>query len=176
MAALVTVFGDGGGGAGGTGTGGGGAGNTDRDCLALAMYWEARSEGVPGMEAVGWVVLNRLASGDYPGTACEVVRQGGVQPPCQFSFWCDGRRDTPDERQSWAVALDTAERLLTDPPADPTGGATLFHRTDVRPAWAQRLERTGRIGRHLYYRDGHDQAAGDPRAAAARRLARAGPP
>lgn len=40
------------------------------------MYWEARSEGRPGMEAVGWEVLNRVASAEYPGTVCEVVREG----------------------------------------------------------------------------------------------------
>src|SRR5512138_1998327 len=52
-------------------------------CLALAMYFEARTEGPEGMRAVGWVVLNRIAHDEFPATPCEVVRQGGETPPCQ---------------------------------------------------------------------------------------------
>ena len=72
-----------------------------RRCLALSMYWEARSEGPEGMRAVGWVVLNRVAAEDFPDTVCGVVHDGGETPPCQFSWWCDGRSDVPRERQAW---------------------------------------------------------------------------
>ena len=42
----------------------------ERDCLALAIYWEARGEGTRGMLAVGWTVLNRVSSRDFPSTPC----------------------------------------------------------------------------------------------------------
>src|SRR5690606_18896733 len=56
----------------------------EQRCLALAMYFEARSEGPEGMRAVGSVVLNRVESDQFPPTPCEVVHEGGETPPCQF--------------------------------------------------------------------------------------------
>ena len=69
-------------------------------CLALAMYWEARGEGEKGMYAVGSVVMNRVRDERYPAHACAVVKQGGEAPPCQFSWWCDGRSDRPTDASS----------------------------------------------------------------------------
>ena len=49
------------------------AANTGGDaarCLALAMYWEAKSEGPDGMLAVGQVVLNRVSHPEFPDTIC----------------------------------------------------------------------------------------------------------
>ena len=122
----------------------------EQRCLALAMYWEARGEGRQGMIAVGWTVLNRVRSEHFPSTPCEVVHQGGEQPPCQFSWWCDGKSDRPREGRNWSLAQMIAADLLTNPPPDPTAGATFFHATSVRSPWD--LERTARIGRHVFYR------------------------
>lgn len=119
-------------------------------CLALAMYWEARGEGRPGMIAVGWTVLNRVRASHFPATPCEVVYQGGEQPPCQFSFWCDGRSDRPRDQSSWRSALIVAAHLLTKPPTDPTAGALYYHSTTIRPPWKR--VRTAQVGRHVFYR------------------------
>jgi spore germination cell wall hydrolase CwlJ-like protein len=136
------------------GRAGGGERATDseRRCLALALYWEAREDGRDGMVAVGWVVLNRLRSPDFPRTVCAVVREGGEKPPCQFSYWCDGRRDTPTEPKSWALAQDVARELLADPPPDPTRGALFFHRGDGSAPWRAARTRTVALGQHVYYR------------------------
>ena len=123
-----------------------------QDCLALALYWEARGEGRRGMVAVGWTILNRVRSRDFPGTPCGVVRQGGERPPCQFSFWCDGKSDRPREPHSWRRAQIIAAELLLNPPPDPTGGSLFFHATSVRPYWARTQSRTVRIGSHVFYR------------------------
>lgn len=122
----------------------------EQRCLALNLYWEARGEGRDGMIAVGWVVLNRVRSAAFPSTPCEVVYQGGEQPPCEFSWWCDGRSDRPRDLRSWTRALIAAADLLTNPPPDPTGGALFFHNTSVRTPWQR--TRTARIGRHVFYR------------------------
>lgn len=124
----------------------------EQHCLALALYWEARGEGRSGMVAVGWTILNRVHSRDFPSTPCAVVRQGGEQPPCQFSWWCDGKSDRPRERRSWNTALLTAAELMHDPPADPTGGSLYYHNSRVRPGWTGSLTRTARIGSHIFYR------------------------
>ena len=121
-------------------------------CLALTIYWEARGESRQGMLAVGWTVLNRARSPDFPAAPCDVVFEGGEQPPCQFSWWCDGKSDRPRDRDSWVRAQVIAARLLTDPPPDPTRGALFFHSTRIPVPWAQARTRTARIGNHIFYR------------------------
>ena len=44
-------------------------------CMALNIFFEARSEPIQGQIAVAEVTLNRVASDDYPNTICEVVLQ-----------------------------------------------------------------------------------------------------
>lgn len=124
----------------------------EHNCLALAIYWEARGEVRPGMYAVGWVVLNRVASREFPSRVCDVVRQGGERPPCQFSWWCDGKSDRPRNRHSWNTAQLIAATLLTDPPPDPTGGALFYHSVDIRVPWRRPRARTAAIGQHVFYR------------------------
>ena len=120
-------------------------------CLALAMYFEARSEGREAMEAVGWVVLNRVAAPRFPDTVCGVVTQGQKNGPCQFSWWCDERSNVPTEKAAWAQSLALAEKMLANPGTDPTGQALFFHDTTVEPDWTG-LQRISQIGVHIFYR------------------------
>ena len=50
------------------------------ECLVLNAYFESRGQGVKGMQAVTWVVLNRTKHLSYPSTPCAVIAQ-----PKQFS-------------------------------------------------------------------------------------------
>ena len=118
-------------------------------CLALAIYFEARGESDLGKLAVGSVVLNRAESSDFPNTVCGVVKQGGETPPCQFSWWCDGRSDRPENKKSWQASYRLANKILRHGARDPTGGALYFHSTAINPRW--RLQRVGRIGSHIFY-------------------------
>jgi N-acetylmuramoyl-L-alanine amidase len=121
-------------------------------CLALAMYWEAKSEGPDGMRAVASVVLNRVAHPEFPDTVCGVVKQGGESPPCQFSWWCDGKSDRPTEARAWATATRIAEQALQSAPSDLTRGALFFHNTAIATPWRRERQRTVQIGRHIFYR------------------------
>jgi spore germination cell wall hydrolase CwlJ-like protein len=116
------------------------------------MYWEARGEGAEGMRAVGAVVLNRVASPEFPDTTCGVVYEGGETPPCQFSWWCDGRSDTPRELELWEIAIDVAARTLAARGDDPTDGALFFHHVDLPVPWVLDRTRTVQIQNHVYYR------------------------
>jgi spore germination cell wall hydrolase CwlJ-like protein len=119
-------------------------------CLALTMYWEARGEGRRGMVAVGAVVLNRVADPRFPHTVCEVIYQGGESPPCQFSWWCDGRSDRPTQRTAWTTSLALAADLLKGIVRDPTHGALYFSQISI-PQPPQRI-RTAQIGNHAFYK------------------------
>ena len=49
------------------------------------------------------VVLNRVESTKYPNNICDVVHQGYKKGKrtCQFSWFCDGKADTPKDITSW---------------------------------------------------------------------------
>ncbi|MFT6945407.1 MAG: spore germination cell wall hydrolase CwlJ-like protein, partial [Yoonia sp.] len=48
-------------------------GGAQWECLAEALYFEARGETVRGMFAVGEVILNRVDNDSYPNTLCNVI-------------------------------------------------------------------------------------------------------
>lgn len=123
-------------------------------CLALNIYWEARSESSTGQFAVAAVTLNRVAHKRFPGTICGVVRQGGSKRKnqCQFSWWCDGKSDVPTNKAAWQAAKSIAYTALFFGPPDPTDGALWYHADYVKPSWTSAMSKTATIGRHIYYR------------------------
>lgn len=127
------------------------SGDAEWRCLAEALYFEARGESVAGQFAVAEVILNRRDIASYPDTVCGVVRQGG-RNGCQFSFICDGRADRIREQAAFSRVGKIARIMLDGAPRTLTEGATHFHTTAVRPAWARRFPQTARIGAHLFYR------------------------
>ena len=123
------------------------------DCLALNIYHEARGEPLDGRVAVAQVVMNRVGDPEFPGQVCEVVRQGGERSRdrCQFSWWCDGRGDRPDDLAAWTGSKDLARRILAGSVDDPTGGALWYHADHVSPDWDIDIIRQAKIGRHVFY-------------------------
>lgn len=122
-------------------------------CLALAVYHEARSEPFLGQVAVAEVVLNRAESSRYPDDICEVVTQGGtVRHRCQFSYYCDGKPETPYNRLAWrrsvAIAKLTSNGVISAGIQD----ATHYHASYVAPYWRAYYARVATIGRHIFYR------------------------
>ena len=129
-------------------------GQRELECLALNVYWEARSEPWAGQMAVAAVVLNRVASPAFPDTICAVVMQGAERGRhrCQFSWHCDGRSDTPRNPTAWEKALKVARSALDAGHDDPSRGALWYHADHVRPDWSRQMAVIARIGRHLFYR------------------------
>jgi spore germination cell wall hydrolase CwlJ-like protein len=123
------------------------------ECLATAIYFEARGEPDAGKLAVGHVVMNRVAADDYPDTVCSVVKQGGHERlhRCQFSFYCDGRSDEPTEQEAWRHSQALARAVFWDFSPDPTGGARWYHADYVAPAWRTHFEKGPVIGQHVFY-------------------------
>ena len=130
-------------------------------CLALNTYHEAKNQSLVGQVATAQVVMNRVADSRYPNTVCEVVKQGPkykgsdvpVRHKCQFSWFCDGKDDTPKNEKAWRKAQDVAFLVIYDKiKLDVTEGATHYHATYVRPSWAKTKKRTTRIEKHIFYR------------------------
>jgi spore germination cell wall hydrolase CwlJ-like protein len=122
-------------------------------CLALNVYWEARSEPLQGKMAVAHVTLNRAVHRLFPGSICGVVFQGEKrgQYLCQFSWVCDGLSDTPTNAAAWRQARNVAHTVLFQTPTDPTNGALWYHATYVWPNWADQRHQIVQIGQHVFY-------------------------
>ena len=118
----------------------------DMQCLAGAIYFEARGEPLDGQLAVGRVIVNRAASDRYPETYCGVVYQRS-----QFSFVRGGRMPAiKTESAAWRKAKAIARIAHEDLWDSRVEGATSFHATHVRPRW--RLTRVAQLGSHVFYR------------------------
>jgi len=130
-------------------------------CLALNIYWEARSEPLDGQLAVAGVTMNRVAHPKFPDTICGVVQESRSYRlhRCQFSWWCDGKRDTPNEQVAWHSAQQLARLYLAGIYSDPTENALWYHADYVKPFWADKLNRTAKIGRHIFYGEENQQVA-----------------
>jgi spore germination cell wall hydrolase CwlJ-like protein len=122
-------------------------------CLALNIYFEARNEPHMGKIAVGHVVLNRMLSGAYPDTACDVIRQGGERRDgrCQFSWWCDRLSDRPRDSDAWDESQLLARMIYNGLTQDPTKGAMWYHADYVSPKWRTQFVQGPVIGRHIFY-------------------------
>jgi N-acetylmuramoyl-L-alanine amidase len=129
-------------------------------CLALNIYYESRSSNRADRMAVADVVMNRVKHTYYPNTICGVVQQGKQHASgamkrnqCQFSWYCDGRSDKPNNQDAWVEAQMIAYNMVIHKDARGiTEGATHYHATYVEPAWARDLALVGRIGEHIFYR------------------------
>lgn len=132
--------------------------NAERDCLAQAIYHEARGESQAGQLAVANVIVNRARSDKYPSSLCGVIYQGAKNGRyrCQFTFACDGNNDAPRERQAWvrseALAKDVYVEYATGAEIGAVPDSALFyHTTNVRPSWSYTYSRVAEVGAHIFY-------------------------
>lgn len=121
------------------------------DCLAINMYREAMAEKEDGIIAVGLVTMNRVKSGVFPETVCQVVKQK-VKNTCQFSWNCIKHLPRINEQiynniRELAIKVFFNHDLLDDL----TYGALFYHADYVNPRW-KKLEVTTQIGRHIFYK------------------------
>jgi len=118
----------------------------EAECLAGAVYFEAKGESLDGQLAVAQTILNRTRSGRFPASVCGVVMQPG-----QFSF-IRGDAFPPIKRLSrnWKTAVaiaHIARNNLWDASVD---DALYFHARRVNPAW--NLRKIAALGNHVFYR------------------------
>lgn len=125
-------------------------GESGEHLMARTAYFEARSDGMPGMLAVCFVIRNRLKAGGFGDTVAAIVHS-----PAQFSVWNRGgaarrgkvRADDPH----YILALRAA-RLALSGDVDPSGGATYFHdrRMSPPPRWSRGMRVVAHVGGHIF--------------------------
>ena len=142
----------------------------DKDCLAKNIYFEAGVESTAGKLAVANVTINRKLNDNYPNTICGVVHEGihyynaklkdhvPVRDRCQFSWYCDGRLDIPNEGRTWESAQILAVKVLEshydNRLIDITDGATHYHANwmEKYPKWSKQKKVMASIDRHIFYK------------------------
>ncbi len=118
----------------------------EQNCLAGAIYFEAKGEPLDGQLAVAQVILNRTHSGRFASTVCGVVFQRG-----QFSFVRGGAMPSiARNSNNWRTAVAIAKIAQDNLWDSSTDDALYFHARRVAPGW--RMARVGAIGNHIFYR------------------------
>jgi N-acetylmuramoyl-L-alanine amidase len=120
------------------------------NCIAIAVYHEARGETLEGQLAVAKVIMNRAASGKYPSTWCQVVKQ-----PWQFSFVNPRTGYMPSVDQasaSWRKALGVTRLAVANAVESVPDECLWYHADYVAPSWGRRLTKVDKIGAHIFYR------------------------
>lgn len=128
----------------------------EKKCIAEALWYEARGEGLEGMKHVLSVIHNRKESKQYPSTYCKVIKQYK-----QFSY----RNNFPKEKvldiarkpvgaseeQVKGLVLELAENAskgLFKPLLKPS--VMHYHTNDVRPYWKAAFRVEVQHGKHVF--------------------------
>lgn len=148
------------------------------ECMARNIYFEANNQSKAGMIAVARVVINRVKDRRFPDTVCKVIYQGPIRESwktavdptlddsdrifypkrnmCQFSWYCDGRKDTiPSKKNNigWRKSQDVAfEVMVLNKFNAVVEGATHYHADYVKPEWRKTITLVTHIDDHIFYR------------------------
>jgi len=118
------------------------------NCLATAVYFEARGESLDGQLAVARVVMNRASSERYPPDYCGVVKQHA-----QFSFVRHGQFPRIDMASTaWSRAQGVARLAMANVIPSVGSDVLWYHANYVAPSWGHRLNVVEKIGAHIFYR------------------------
>lgn len=110
------------------------------ELLARLVYAEGRGEPYEGQVAIAAVVLNRVASPDFPNTVREVIFAPNAFSPVQNG-------------QLPARTNETARRAVQDAlqGSDPTNGSLYFFNPDTATSsWIWTREQTKQIANHVF--------------------------
>ena len=120
----------------------------EANCIAVAVYHEARGESLEGQMAVAQVIKNRAMSGKYPSDWCGVVKQ-----PWQFSFVRHGQFPSVDvNSEAWRKAVGITRLAVANAVPSVPKECLWYHANYVAPRWSNNLQRVEQIGAHIFYR------------------------
>jgi spore germination cell wall hydrolase CwlJ-like protein len=116
---------------------------SEKECLAIAVYGEARGESKMGQLLVMDVINNRKESADYPNHICDVIKQKK-----QFSFW-SGSWVSPKELGSYNKIKNLVEDF--DPYKGISKGSMWYHGDHIKPSWTRWYKQSTHVGNHIFY-------------------------
>lgn len=112
--------------------------NSQIDCLAKAMYFEARGGKPHEQLNVGNVVLNRTDSGEFPNSVCSVIADR--KHSIQFPWYYKGRsiNDIKTFKEIKILASTLYSSYVSGRRVDSTKGSLFFHSRTIDPGWKYR--------------------------------------
>ncbi|MBE5738633.1 MAG: spore cortex-lytic enzyme [Clostridiales bacterium] len=114
--------------------------SNDLYLLAKCIHAEARGESYTGKVAVGAVILNRVASPDFPDTIYGVIYQ-----PWAFTAVHDGQINLEPEAASYQAATDALNGW------DPTYGCLYYYNpVTASSSWIFSRQTVVTIGKHVF--------------------------
>lgn len=123
--------------------------NKEFNCLAKNIYWESLREPLLGQIAVANITYNRVLSGKWGDTFCEVVFS-----PKQFS-WTNSKKiknAEPKNKSQWERAKHSAtlfERGVRVTNLDKS--KHYFAEYITPPKWSKRMDKQAHIGKHIFF-------------------------
>lgn len=120
-------------------------------CLAENIYYEAGSESYEGKLAVAQVTLNRVNSGKFADSICDVVHQKTGQT---YQFSWVGLPKYAKNKYEWEMSIIVAKKAMTEPVAHALlskQNALYYHAKYVNPGW--KLQKVTQIGNHIFYKN-----------------------
>lgn len=120
----------------------------DEQCLAKNIYHEAGIEDNNGKFAVAQVTLNRLRTGKWGSSLCDVV-----YAKAQFSWTLFKKRKNEQPKGAlWDESKAVAHAVLFKSYRVPSlKNATYYHADYVQPAWRKTVVKIQQIGQHIFY-------------------------
>lgn len=114
--------------------------SNDLYLLAKCIHAEARGESYVGKVAVGAVILNRVASPDFPNTIYGVIYQ-----PWAFTAVHDGQINLEPNSEAYQAAQDALSGW------DPSYGSLYYYNPDVATSsWIWTRTPVVTIGKHIF--------------------------
>jgi N-acetylmuramoyl-L-alanine amidase len=114
--------------------------SNDLYLLAKCIHAEARGESYIGQVAVGAVILNRVASPDFPDTIYGVIYQ-----PWAFTAVHDGQINLEPEASAYQAAMDALNGW------DPTYGSIYYYNpVTATSGWIYSRQTVVVIGKHVF--------------------------
>lgn len=117
-------------------------------CMAKNIYHEAGVESEKGMIAVGQVTLNRVSTGRWGDSICEVVYAYK-----QFSWTLEpAKLEEKPSGPLWEASLAAASKVFAGKRVKAVGSSLFYHTDYIKtPKWADRKAFIAQVGQHLFY-------------------------
>ena len=118
----------------------------DVDCMTKNIYYEAGVEDKVGKYAVGHITMNRLKTGYWGKSVCDVIYSKD-----QFS-WTRLKKLPKPDLEKWNESMFIARDVLQGYRVASLGNGLFYHADYIKdPHWVDHRHKITQIGRHIFY-------------------------
>lgn len=123
--------------------------NQEFQCLSKNIYWETMREPLVGQLAVANITYNRVLSGRWGDTFCDVVYS-----PKQFSWtiFKKIRNAKPKNEKQWERAKHSATLFSRGVRVTNLDKSQFYYADYIKaPKWSKTMKREAKLGRHIFF-------------------------